>query len=87
MVNEANLAFELNMGLFEAIEDLVTQNKDPTPELESEEEELVFEAPLKPTSEAQTEKIYPLASVAAFIAAGPCFQAWLCQIDSDKRPI
>jgi hypothetical protein len=74
-VNEANLAFELNTGLFEAIEILAAENKDYTSELESEEEELVLETPLKPPSEAQTEKLYPFASVAAFIAAGPCFSS------------
>jgi hypothetical protein len=74
VINEANLAFELNTGLFEAVEVLAKESKGTTPEMESEEEEVVFEPPLKLAFDSQTEKVYSLTSVVAFIAAGASFQ-------------
>ncbi|KXN88096.1 Heme oxygenase 2 [Leucoagaricus sp. SymC.cos] len=72
VVNEANLAFEFNTALFEAVELLAGESSSEsilTSELESEEEDIVYEAPLKATSDPQPEKVYLLASVTAFIAA------------------
>jgi len=59
VVNEATLAFDLNTGIFDALEALAVDSK---------EDEDTIETPFK-ISKYNTEKTYALASVAAFITA------------------
>ncbi|KAF9454878.1 heme oxygenase 1 [Macrolepiota fuliginosa MF-IS2] len=66
VVNEANLAFELNTGLFEAIQVFASEEKALTQQ--AQEKETTNRASLE-ISGSRTEKTYSLASVAAFIAA------------------
>jgi len=61
VVNEATLAFDLNTGIFDALETLVVNSK---------ENERVIDASLK-ISKYNPDRTYALISVAAFITAGP----------------
>jgi len=74
IINEANVAFELNTGLFEVIETMAAEHTGLTPELESsEEEKIASEVPLE-SEGSLSEREYSVASVAAFIAAGTSLQ-------------
>lgn len=69
-MNEATLAFELNTGIFDALEILAA---------DSVEDEGAIDAPLK-ASRHNTERTYALISVAVFITAGPSIKPCSYQI-------